>query len=75
MNFIDSGILVAIFLAIIGQSTILWRRFGNLESNLVEVRDEQKRVADQLKERAPKLCPFPECPVFHKAIESVENKE
>ena len=75
MNFIDSGILVAIFLAIVGQSTVLWQKMGSLDRSIVDVRDEQKKVAEQLKDRTPKLCPFPECPVFHKAIESVENKE
>ncbi len=69
MNGIDTAFLIGIFMAIIAQSTILWRQLGKVETGITDVRNEQKAVAKSLEEAKKKVCPFPSCPVFVRAID------
>lgn len=77
----DNGLLIAIFLAIVGQSTVLWRKLGSMEAGLLSVQrdinhvqEEQAKVAVALEETNRKSCPFPDCPVFKRAIEEAAPK-
>ena len=69
MNGIDNGLLIAIFVAVIGQSTVLWWKLGRVETGLVGVMREQGRVATSLIESRKQGCPFPACPVFKRAMD------
>lgn len=66
---LDNAILLAIFFAIVGQSTVIWRKMGNIETGIKNVRVEQTKVALSLEETKRKSCPFPVCPIFKRAIE------
>lgn len=66
---LDNALLIAILLAIVGQSTVLWKQLGTVQNGLKNVCREQEKVAIALEETKTKSCPFPSCPVFKRAIE------
>ncbi len=65
---LNDGLLVGILIAIIGQSALIWKALGSVQTGLKGVKDEQQKVALALIETNKKSCPFPACPVFNRAI-------
>ncbi len=66
---LDNGLLVGILIAILGQSALIWRSLGSVQTGLTNVRAEQTKVAEALKETNKRACPFPGCPLLKRAIE------
>ena len=63
------GLLVGIFIAIVGQSALIWRSLGSLQAGVKHMREEQEKMAEALVETNKRSCPFPACPVMKRAID------